>query len=292
MVKSMTGYGRGEARGLGKEITVELRSVNHRFSEVVVRMPRQYSALEERVRKTVLEQVARGRVDVFVSVGETGERPKQVKVDLALARAYYNALKELEDSLSLPGIVDPARIVNFPDVLKTEEEEDDLEQFWSILEQAVRQAAGQLVAMRQVEGTKLKTDLLHRLKLIRELVKDIGDRAPQVVEEYRQKLQSRVQGMVPGVEIDEGRLAAEVVFFADRSAITEEIVRLNSHLEQAGNSLELNEPVGRKLDFLVQEMNREVNTIGSKSSDLKISAAVVEIKSEIEKIREQVQNIE
>ncbi len=213
LVKSMTGYGRGEARGLGKEITVELRSVNHRFSEVVVRMPRQYSALEERVRKTVLEQVARGRVDVFVSVGETGERPKQVKVDLALARAYYNALKELEDSLSLPGIVDPARIVNFPDVLKTEEEEDDLEQFWSILEQAVRQAAGQLVAMRQVEGTKLKTDLLHRLKLIRELVKDIGDRAPQVVEEYRQKLQSRVQGMVPGVEIDEGRLAAEVVFF-------------------------------------------------------------------------------
>ncbi|MHB8170073.1 MAG: YicC/YloC family endoribonuclease [Thermincolia bacterium] len=292
MVKSMTGYGRGEARGLGKDITVELRSVNHRFSEVVVRMPRQFSALEERVRKIILEQVARGRVDVFVTVDMNGERPKQVKVDLALAKAYYNALKEMEDSLGLQGIVDPAKIANFPDVLKAEEEDDDLEQFWLVLEQAVRQATGQLVTMRQVEGAKLKTDLLYRLKIIKEFNKDIEARAPQVVEEYRQKLHARVQGMVPGMELDEGRLAMEVAFFADRSAITEEIVRLNSHMEQASNSLKLNEPVGRKLDFLVQEMNREVNTIGSKSSDLKISATVVEVKSELEKIKEQVQNIE
>lgn len=292
MVKSMTGYGRGEARGLGKDITVELRSVNHRFSEVVVRMPRQFSALEERVRKIILEQVARGRVDVFVTVDMNGERPKQVKVDLALAKAYYNALKEIEDSLGLQGIVDPAKIANFPDVLKAEEEDDDLEQFWLVLEQAVRQATGQLVTMRQVEGAKLKTDLLYRLKIIKEFNKDIEARAPQVVEEYRQKLHARVQGMVPGMELDEGRLAMEVAFFADRSAITEEIVRLNSHMEQASNSLKLNEPVGRKLDFLVQEMNREVNTIGSKSSDLKISATVVEVKSELEKIKEQVQNIE
>ena len=292
MVKSMTGYGRGEARGLGKNITVELRSVNHRFSEVVVRMPIQFSALEERVRKTILEQVARGRVDVFVTVDMNGERPKQVKVDLALAKAYYNALKEIEDSLGLQGIVDPAKIANFPDVLKAAEEDDDLEQLWLVLEQAVRQATGQLVTMRQVEGAKLKADLLHRLQIIKEFNKDIEGRAPQVVEEYRQKLHARVQGMVPGMELDEGRLAMEVVFFADRSAITEEIVRLNSHLEQAGNSLELNESVGRKLDFLVQEMNREVNTIGSKSSDLKISATVVEVKSELEKIKEQVQNIE
>jgi len=288
----MTGYGRGEAQGAGKQFTVELRSVNHRFCEVVIRMPKQFSALEERVRKTIQEQVARGRVDVFITMEETGEQPKRVKVDRALARAYCNALRELEDSLGVQGILEPAQIAKFPDVLKVEAEEDDLEQIWTILEQAVRQATCQLAAMRQVEGAKLKSDLIHRLKEIEQFNRDIENRAPLVVEEYRQKLQARIQGMVPGVEIDEGRLAAEVAFFADRSSITEEIVRLNSHLEQARNSLQLAEPVGRKLDFLVQEMNREINTIGSKAGDLKISATVVEVKSEIEKIREQVQNIE
>lgn len=292
MIRSMTGYGRGEAQGAGKQTTVEMKGVNHRFLEIVVRMPKQFSALEERLRKIIQEQVSRGRVDVFISVEEFGDKAKNVKVDKNLAQAYYSALKELEEHLGSKEVVDYTTIPRFPDVLVVEEDEADLEEVWTTLATAVTQATGQFIEMRQIEGTKLAQDILHRVDSIANLNGQIEQRSPLVVEEYRQKLDQRLKTLLPELELDPGRIATEVAIFADRSSITEENVRLNSHLEQMRQNFQQGGSVGRKLDFIVQEMNRETNTIGSKANDLQITSMVVEVKSEIEKIREQVQNIE
>lgn len=292
MIRSMTGYGRGEAQGAGKQITVEMKGVNHRFLEIVVRMPKQFSALEERVRKIIQEQVSRGRVDVFISLEEFGDKTKNVKVDKNLAQAYYNALKELEEHLGTSEVVDYTTIPRFPDVLAVEEDEADLEEVWNTLAAAVTEATGQFIEMRRIEGDKLAQDVLHRVEVISNLNGEIEQRSPLVVEEYRQKLDNRLKTLLPELELDPGRIATEVAIFADRSSIAEETVRLKSHLEQVRQNFHQGGSVGRKLDFIVQEMNRETNTIGSKANDLQITSMVVEIKSEIEKIREQVQNIE
>lgn len=292
MVKSMTGYGRGESEHEGRSFTVEIRSVNHRFCEVVIRLPKYYVALEDRVRKLIQEKVSRGRLDVFVTVDDRGAGNKTVQVDKELAMAYYNALEDLRKTIGLeekPGVVDIARL---PDVIVLEEVQEDLEELWVLLSRAVDQAAGRLVEMRAAEGQRLKEDLLRRVAKLAEYTEAIARRAPLVVQEYRDKLQNRLKELVAEVEVDENRLAAELAFFADRSNITEELVRLRSHFQEMLSTLESDEAVGRKLDFLVQEMNREFNTIGSKSNDLDISSTVVAAKSEVEKIREQVQNIE
>ena len=292
MIRSMTGFGRGEAQDTVKKFTVEMKSVNHRFSEIVIRMPKFYSPLEDRIRKVIQQEVARGRVDVFVSYEQIGTKKKQIQVDKELAMAYSNALRELEGALGQSGNIDLKDIAAFPDVLKVEETEDDLDQIWNTLKVAVEQAAGQLAEMRQVEGDKLKKDFLHRVDLIGQINEDIKARSPKVVDEYRERLQSRIKDLLGDMQLDESRLANEVAFFADRCSITEENVRLKSHLDQIKESLESNEAVGRKLDFLVQELYREINTIGSKANDLEIGALVITVKSEVEKIREQVQNIE
>ena len=293
MVKSMTGYGLGVARGEGKEITVELKAVNHRFSEIVVRMPKHFSVLEDSVRKVVQQKVARGRVDVYISIEESGEVSKSVKVDTDLAMAYYKGLKELAETLKLESTVNLSQIAKYPDVLIIQEEDDNLEKIWLIMEKAVSEALLNLVELRAREGNKLATDLVSRVKTIEKSVKVIEERSPVLVDEYRERLVERLKKILPSEHsFDDNRLLTEVAMYAEKSSITEEIVRLASHIEQIQSDLTSSEPIGRKLDFLLQEMNREINTIGSKSGDITIAKNVVEVKSELEKIREQVQNIE
>ncbi|PKM81703.1 MAG: YicC family protein [Firmicutes bacterium HGW-Firmicutes-14] len=292
MIKSMTGYGRGESEFNGKTFTVEIRSVNHRFCEVVIRMPKYYTALEERVRKHIQGCVSRGRLDVFVNVNDHGRSNKAIQVDKDLAIAYYNALEELRETIGIsgkPGIIDIARL---PDVILLEETQEDLDQLWPVLEQAVSEAVGHVVEMRTAEGIRLKEDILKRLDRLVEYTEAVSERAPLVTAEYRDKLAARLKELDSGIEIDENRLAAELAFFADKSNISEELVRLRSHFQELRSTFPLEEAVGRKLDFLVQELNREYNTIGSKSNDVNISSMVIKAKSEVEKIREQVQNIE
>ncbi len=292
MIKSMTGYGRGESENEGKSFTVEIRSVNHRFCEVVIRVPKYYVALEDRIRKLVQERIARGRLDIFVTVNDLGSGSKTIRVDKDLAMAYYNALEELRESIGIdgkPGIIDLARL---PDVILLEEVQEDLDRLWPTLGEAVENALASLIEMRSTEGQRLKEDLLKRISKLSEYSEDIYRRAPLVVHEYREKLQNRLKELAVEIDIDEGRLAAEIALFADKSNISEELVRLKSHLEEMRNTMDAEDQVGRKLDFLVQELNREFNTIGSKANDLEISSLVIKAKSEVEKIREQVQNIE
>lgn len=298
MVRSMTGFGRGEAAGPAGRLTVEVRAVNHRFSEVMVRLPRQLGALEERVRKEVLARIARGRVDVFINWDQTGTGARRVKVDRDLAVAYYSALKELGEATGSPVAISAEILARLPDVLVVEEAEVNLEALGPTLTEALAQALGGLMAMREREGEHLATDLRMRVNYIDQFTRDIARRAPQVVEEYRQRLQRRVEELLGGAAPDPGRLAQEVAIFADKSDITEELRRLSSHLAQFRSGLDAQVPagdasaVGKRLDFLVQEMVREINTIGAKANDPLVTAAVVAAKSEIEKIREQVQNIE
>lgn len=292
MVRSMTGYGRGEVSNGQRKVTVEVRSVNHRFSEVVIRMPKELSPLEERIRNLVQAKVSRGRIDVLITREDSRSRRRKVEVDKDLAVSYYEGLKELQQTLGLKAQTRLELIARLPDVFLLTEVPEDLEEFWRGLSVAVDRALDEMLAMRGREGERLRADLLERLRGIEDHTAAIEARAPQVVEEYRRRLADRVKEVLPGVTVDEGRLATEVVLFAERSSITEEIVRLRSHLAQMREGLGSSEAVGRRLDFLLQEMNREINTIGSKSADGDIAKAVIDVKSELEKIREQVQNIE
>lgn len=292
MIKSMTGYGRGEAQGLHKQFTVEIKSVNHRYLEVFIRQPRQYAMLEENIRRFVQKFLQRGRIDIFIKVEELGEKKPEIKVDKEIAVAYHKSLKDLADNLQISPDINVFQLVSLPEVIKLEEIEDDIEQVWKILQIALAQGLEKLVEMRKTEGESLKKDLLQRVDLLHRISDLIYQRSPLVVEEYRQKLQNRIQDLLKDYQLDENRLNQEVVYFADKSSITEEIIRLRSHFQQFSKSMTLDEPVGRKLDFLVQEMNREMNTIGSKANDVEIAQLVVDGKSELEKIREQIQNIE
>ncbi len=292
MVNSMTGYGRGEAEGAGKQITVEVKSVNHRFLEAVVRLPRQYSPLEEKIKRVVQDKVSRGRVEVYLNFAESGEKKRFVKVDKDLALAYDKTLEDLARTLDISYSRDLYRLVSLPDVMSVEDTQEDLEEIWSVCNQALQQALNSFIAMRRQEGCRLREDLIHRINKIAQCIKELETRQPTVVTEYQEKLRQRIGELLAEVPLDENRLANEVALFADRVSITEEVVRIKSHLDQFKDSLDLHEPVGRKLDFLVQELNREINTTGSKANDLEIARTVVEVKSELEKIREQVQNLE
>lgn len=292
MVKSMTGFGRGENTGEYKQVTVEIKSVNHRYSEIWVKLPRHYSLLEETVRKYLLSHISRGRLEVYIKLDETGEKERQVQVDKELALAYHRALKELAVLTGTSADVNVIQIAQLPDVLKIEELQETLDDVWKDILPALEQAIRVLIEMRQQEGEKLKADLEERLEYLHLLHARIEEKSPLVVGHYREKLQTRLREMLEAGQVDENRIALEVALFADRSSISEELVRLSSHLQQFEQILRENNPIGRKLDFLLQEMNREVNTIGSKANDLDITQYVVEMKSELEKLREQVQNIE
>ena len=291
MVKSMTGYGQGKGSSAGKAVTIEVKSVNHRFLDISTRIPRQLTLLEERFRKLVKEYLFRGRVDIFVKMEEELEAEKRVTVDKALAEAYYESFKELGEVLNITADVSAFQLCQMDNVINQEEKED-LDEIWVGMEKALSQALEQVQNMRQVEGKKLEDDVLERASVIAELAGQIESKASVVVDDYRERLRKRIEELLDSTPVNEDRIAMEVVIMAEKSDISEELVRLRSHIEQLKETFHEAKPVGRKLDFLVQEMHREINTIGSKNNDLLISRLVVEVKSEVEKIREQVQNIE
>ncbi|MSN26724.1 MAG: YicC family protein [Geobacter sp.] len=292
MLKSMTGYGKGEAASPQGNFTVEIRSVNHRYGEVSVRLPRSFMALENDVKRLVSSVLKRGKIDVFVQWEETAAAGALTQIDLAAARGYYESFSKLADELQLSRDLPISLILSQKGVVKDSTVSIDEAELQPLLFSAVQSAVVAIDAMRTREGDALEIDLLARRRQISEWTDQIGVRTPQVVAEYRQKLRTRLEQLLEGSELDEARLAQEIALMADRSDITEELVRLASHFSQFDEALGLTEQVGRKLDFLMQEMNREVNTIGSKSNDAELTALVVRIKAEMEKMREQVQNVE
>lgn len=294
MLQSMTGFGRGEAASGSLRVQVEIKAVNHRYGEVVLRLPKALAVLEERVRRLVAATLQRGRIDVFVTLEEYGARERKVQVDQALVRAYYQAGEELRALLSLPQTLTVEQLLRYPEVVKVEEVQEDAETRWPVLAEALQAALGALASMRRREGEALQADLHQRRDRLQALVQAVEARAPQVAEEYQQRLLDKLREVLAaaGAAPEESRVLQEVALFADRIGITEEVVRFRSHLGQFAATLQLQEPVGRKLDFILQELNREANTIASKANDFELGKIVVEIKSELEKMREQVQNIE
>ena len=290
-MQSMTGYGRGLVCEDGREMTVEVKSVNHRFLDVSFRLARPIAFLDDAVRTGVAERLARGHADVFVNYVNHREDARRVHVDMQLAKAYRQAAGELSEALGVKNDLPLSDYMNMPDVLTVEASEEDQDAVRALFMRALNLALDDLTAMRKREGNSLRGDMMKKLDAIDGLRESIATRAPTVVEEYRAKLSQRLSALLSG-DIDEARFATEVAICADRAAIDEELVRLSSHIAQLRATAELDEPVGRKLDFLVQELNREVNTIGSKASDAQIAGCVVAAKGEIEKLREQVQNIE
>ena len=292
MVLSMTGFGRGKAKDDNRELTIELKTVNHRYLDISLRMPRLMNALEEEFRKKIREALSRGRVEVSVSYKNTAENQITVALNEPIADAYHNALKELADKFGIDNKPDLSLLTGINEIFSISEPEEDEEALGKLLFSALDDAFKVVLDMREKEGEFLTKDILGRCSIINQLVDSIEESSPTVVEEYRRKLEQRLKELLNGTELEESRFQSEVAYFADRSNITEEIIRLRSHLAQLKQSIKKSGSIGRKLDFIVQEMNREANTIGSKSSDITITNHVVEIKSEIEKIREQVQNIE
>jgi len=291
-VKSMTGFGRGTAEGELGSVVVEIRSHNHRFLDVSIRLPGELSALEDRIRKELTARFARGRLDVYVSLEESLGRDRTVEVDERLASRYHEALTSLTERFGLPkeGLLE--LVVSQPGVLVVREAPPDLEAVWEMTSRAVREAARGLEEMRRAEGRAMAGDLIHRMARVEHLTGEIGAKAPLLTEEYRRKLTRRVADLLSGQAVDADRLTTEIVLFAERTSITEELVRLESHIKQFRELFEVDEPVGRKAEFILQEMVRETNTIGSKTQDPEIGRRVVEIKGELEKVREQVQNVE
>jgi len=292
MIKSMTGYGKGEAVSEQGRFTVEIRSVNHRYGEISVRMPRGFLALENEVKKLLANVLKRGKIDVYIQWDEVGAAVNIPQADTVLAQGYAGLFRSLSVDLGITEAVPLALILAQKGVLKDTATTIDETEYLPQLVSAVQAAVTAIDAMRTREGEVLSLDLSARRGQVAEWVKQVGSRAPQVVSEYRQKLKIRLDQLLDGAEMDAARLAQEVALMADRCDVTEELVRLSSHFAQLDEALLLAEPVGRKLDFLMHEMNREVNTIGSKSSDAEVTGLVIRIKAEMEKMREQVQNVE
>ena len=292
MVKSMTGYGRKKAENDQREVTVEIKSVNHRYLDLNIKVPRIYSFLEEAVKSAVSSRVSRGKVDVFVSVFTKDGKDVKVTPNLELIREYVEALRQVRDTFGLADDISTMGVAQMPDALSIDKEEPDNEAVQQQVLEVVGQALEEYDAMRRAEGARLCQDIVQRAGHIGQLVDHVEERSPQTVEEYRKRISARMQELLGDTEIAEQRILAEAALFADKVSVTEEIVRLRSHLAQLNTMLSADTAVGRKLDFLVQEMNREANTIGSKANDYELAQTVVEIKAEIEKIREQIQNIE
>jgi len=293
MLRSMTAFGRAESSVEGRTFTVEIRSLNRRYLEVSVRGPREFLPLEERIKKLVGTRISRGRVDVVVIVRNTSENVCGIEVNLPLAKAYYEALSELSKNLGIEGEVGLRNLLAMEGIVTVTEPEIDLEQTWSILSSCINDALDVMDAMRVSEGEAIRREFDKRLVLVEEGLSEIRGLVPSVLSEYQSRLHERLSLLTEGkVELDPNRLAQEAAFLVDKSDITEEIVRSESHLKQFKAIIESDGPKGRALDFLLQELNREVNTMGSKAGDAQLSHVVVNLKSELEKIREQVQNLE
>ncbi len=292
MIKSMTGFGRAVAETDGYVITVEIKSVNHRYFEFSSRIPRQYGFLDDKLKSYINSRVSRGKVECYVSIDALNTEAAQVVVNNTLASAYVSALKELSKNYDLKEDFGASTVARFQDVLVVKKADEDEEKIWSYVKSVTDTALDKFIAMRTVEGEKMKNDISSRADYILSCVEYIEKRSPETVKEYNDKLVERVHDLIGDVSLDEGRVIQEVAIYADKVAVAEETVRLRSHLDQLKVFINADEPVGRKMDFLVQEINRETNTIGSKANDVDIARKVVDIKAEVEKIREQIQNIE
>jgi len=289
-MRSMTGYGRGQSGTNGTQFSVELNSVNRKQSDVAVTLPRDLAELEPRVRDLINSEVSRGRLNVVVAC-HTHSAAQKVVIDTAIARTYFNAMRDLQAELGASGEVSIDTVLRAPGVVRVPEEQVTLEA-WPHVEAALKDALANLIAMRELEGKHLAKDLIRRLKTVRETLRKIRELHPEVLKKFRQALQERIAKVGLELPIDDDRIVKEVIFFADKSDITEELTRLDSHFTQFAHHLRKNEPVGRTLEFMAQEIAREFNTLSSKANDVQISQLVVTCKAEMEKIREQIQNIE
>ena len=292
MIKSMTGYGRAEEIIDNMNIGVEFKSVNHRYFEFNAKAPRMYGFLEEKLKAFTNAAVSRGKVDCYVSIDHLDDPQTEILVNHSLAKGYFDAVKEISEKLGIDGEVSGAMISRYPDVITLHKQADDEEKIWQSVKSVAERALEKFVEMRLAEGEKLKADVLSRADLILENVSFVEQRSPETVKEYNQKLIERMQELLGDTTVDEARLLNEAAIYADKIAVAEETVRLRSHIDQLREFMEAKEAIGRKLDFLVQEINREANTIGSKAQDVEIAKRVISIKAEVEKIREQIQNIE
>ena len=292
MIKSMTGYGRGQATVEGMDITVEIKSVNHRYYEYTSRLPRTYGFLDDKLKSYLQGSISRGKVDVYVSIDIVDAPGSEVAVNYALAEGYLRGLRALAERYGLRDDITVANLARYPDILTVRKAAEDEEKIWEAVRRVADMALERFLQMREREGARMREDVLNRRRTILEAVAVVEERSPQTVKEHMDKVEARMRELLDTATVDEQRLLTEAALFADKIAVAEETVRLRSHLDQLEHMLDSGEPVGRKLDFLVREINREANTIGSKSQDVQLARVVVDIKAEIEKIREQIQNIE
>ncbi|MDY4206982.1 MAG: YicC/YloC family endoribonuclease [Lachnospiraceae bacterium] len=293
MIKSMTGFGRCEVSDGERKFTVEMKGVNHRYLDANIRMPKKLNFFESAIRNLLKKSVQRGKVDIFITYEDLSESQVSLKYNEKLAEEYLTYFKKMEESFSLENDIRVSTLSRYPEVLTMEEQLMDEEELWNGLKKALDGTIKQFVETRALEGENLKTDIINKLDGMLKLVDVIEERSPQIVAEYREKLETKVRELLEDTQIEEGRIAAEVVIFADKICTDEEVVRLRSHILHMKETLQSEESgIGRKLDFIAQEMNREANTILSKANDLEISNIGIDLKTEIEKVREQIQNIE
>ena len=291
-MKSMTGFGRSKLEENSREYIVEIKSVNHKYSDISIKLPRNIMCFEEKIKKIISSNISRGKVDVFITFNNYSNEGKAVAINKELAKNYISELKELANENGLDDKIRVTEITKMPDVLQLKIEDDDSEVIWQELEKCVNQAVSNFVEMREIEGERIKQDLSIRINTVEDLVNRIFSNTTGLIEEYVVKLRERIKEILQTDVVDEARLAQEIVIYADKCSIEEELTRLRSHIAQFRNLLESKESVGKKIDFLIQEMNRETNTIASKSVKLEITNLAIEIKTVMEDIREQIQNIE
>ena len=292
MINSMTGFGRCEVLKDSRKFTVELKSVNHRYLDVNIRMPKKLNFFETSIRTLLKSYADRGKVDIFITYEDLSQSQVSVKYNAALAAEYLKYLNQMAEEFSLDNDVRVSTLSRYPEVFTMEECSEDEDELWNGLKEALEGAFSQFVEMRTKEGERLKEDILLKLDLLSEQIRFIEERSPQIIAEYRTKLEEKMRELLEDTQIDDNRIAAEVILFADKICTDEEVVRLKSHIQHMKETLEESNGIGRKLDFIAQEMNREANTILSKANDLDISNRAISLKTEIEKIREQIQNIE
>ena len=292
MIKSMTGFGRCEVLKDSRKFTVELKSVNHRYLDVNIRMPKKLNFFETSIRPLLKSYADRGKVDIFITYEDLSQSQVSVKYNAALAAEYLKYLNQMAEEFSLDNDVRVSTLSRYPEVFTMEECSEDEDELWNGLKEALEGAFSQFVEMRTKEGERLKEDILLKLDLLSEQIRFIEERSPQIIAEYRTKLEEKMRELLEDTQIDDNRIAAEVILFADKICTDEEVVRLKSHIQHMKETLEESNGIGRKLDFIAQEMNREANTILSKANDLDISNRAISLKTEIEKIREQIQNID
>ncbi len=293
MIKSMTSFGSAQSEeGKNSCFSIEMKSVNHRYLDINIRMPRMMFALEEKIRNMINKKLNRGKVDVFINHKNYENNVGKANLNMKLAKDYYECLRQIQSELNIIDDISTSKIARLPDVITLDEPEENLEDIFREISPLIESALILMEEMRNREGEKLKEDILLKVQMIETYVKEIEKRADNIPKNYKKKLQERLSELLSGVDIDESRIALEVAILSDKAAVDEEITRLKSHLSQIKSTLDLNEPIGRKLDFIIQEMNREANTIASKSTDIDMTNDVIEVKNTIEKIREQVQNIE